>query len=146
MESLPTQTAIQRRTRKAPDRTRPMGGIASLATSRGARAHGRRGHHARARDRGLANGDCRGPRGPNGLRAFPSLLGSGRSVDASNRLLHTEDAPNVPEPTCNGGPLGSNIRLSKRSPRLVVVQAPHKRSLVAASRCIRKSALNSARR
>jgi hypothetical protein len=98
-----------------------------LAISRGAHAHGRRDHHAPAHDRGRANGRCRGPRGPNALRAIPSLRDSGRNADASSMPLQTEDAPNVPGPTCNGDPTAPNIRLSKRSPRLAAARALHKR-------------------
>jgi hypothetical protein len=116
------------------------------AISLGAHALGRRDHHAPAHDHGSANGRCRGPRGPNALRAIPSLRDSGRNADVSSMPLQTEDAPNVPGPTCNGGSMAPNIRLSKRSPRLGAAQAPHKRSPVADSRCTPKSALNSARR
>jgi hypothetical protein len=98
-----------------------------LAISRGAHAHGRRDHHAPAHDRGRANGRCRGPRGPNALRAIPSLRDSGRNADASSMPLQTEDAPNVPGSTCNGGQPAPNIRLSKRSPRLAAARALHKR-------------------
>ena len=61
------------------------------------------------------------------------------------RSFQTEDAPNVPAPTCNGGPPASNILRSKRIPRLEEAQVLHKRWLVAGSRCTPKSVLNSAR-
>ena len=44
---------------------------------------GRRDGDAAAHDHGLANGHCRGPRGPSVLRAIPSLPDSGRNADAS---------------------------------------------------------------
>jgi hypothetical protein len=105
----------------------------------------RRDDDAPAHDHGPANGHCRGPRGPNALRASPSLPDSGRSADVSSMPLQREDAPNFPEPSCNGDPPVSNILRSKRSPRREAVRALHKRSLVAGSRCKPKSALNLAR-
>ena len=72
-------------------------------------SHGLRDRDAPAHDHDRANGPCRGPRGPNVLRGIPSLRDSGRSADATSRHLQREDAPNVPGPTCNGGPPVSNI-------------------------------------
>jgi len=74
-----------------------------------AHARGHRDRDAPAHGHDRANGPCRGPRGPNVLRAIPSLRDSGRSADATSRPLQREDAPNVPAPTCNGGPPVSNI-------------------------------------
>src|SRR5215467_2557679 len=99
-----------------------------------------------ARDHGAANGHCRGSRDPNVLRAIPSLPDSGRSADASSMLLQPEDVPNVPAPTCSGGPPVSNILRSTRIPGPEEARALHKRLLVAGSQCIPKSVLNSARR
>ena len=84
-----------------------------LAISLGAHAHGRRGRHAPGHDHGRADDRCRGPRGPNALRAIPSLRDSGRNADVSSMPLQTEDAPNVPGPTGSGDPSEPNIRLSK---------------------------------
>ena len=109
------------------------------------RGYGRCGHRAPAPDHGLANGRCRGPLGPNVLRAPASLRDSGRSADASSVRPQTEDAPNVPGSTCNGDPPASNILLSKRSPRSEAARALRRRSPAAGSRCTPKSALNSAR-
>jgi len=84
-----------------------------LAISRDAHVHGHRGHDVPARGHGRANGRRRGPRGPNALRAIPSLRDSGRNGDASSMPLQTEDAPNVPGPTCSGDPLAPNTRPPK---------------------------------
>jgi hypothetical protein len=118
--------------------------VEPLATSRGVRAHGRRDRRVLSHDHARANGRCRGPRGPNGLRAFASLRDSGRNAGASSMPLQTEDAPNVPGPTCSGDPPGSNIPQSKRSPCLEGAQRLHKRPLEAGFRCTPKFALNSA--
>ena len=119
-----------------------------LATSRGPHSHVRRDPGGPARDHVRAGGHCRGPHGPNILRAIASLRGSGRSADASSMPLQTEDVPNVPEPTCSGDPPESNTLRSKRSPKRVVPQAPHRPSLAAVFQCTPKSASaqNSARR
>jgi len=98
------------------------------AISRG-HALGCRHHHASAYDHARANGRCRDPRGPNVLRAIPSLRDSGRSADGSSMPLHTADAPSVRRPTCNGDPPVSNILRSKRSRRWEAAQTLHKRSL-----------------
>src|SRR5215813_734864 len=112
-----------------------------------------RGPHLHVRDGAVhdharANGRCRGPHDPNILRAIASLRDSGRSADASSMPLHTEDAPNVPGPTCNGDSPVTNILRSKRSRRRAVAKAPHRRSRVARYRCTPKSASaqNSGRR
>src|SRR5215471_11605362 len=95
-------------------------------------------------DHAPASGRCRGPRGPSILRAIPSLRDSGRSADASSRPPHTEDAPNVPAPTCNDVLPVSNILRSKRIPRQEEARALHKRLRVAQSRCTPKFVLNPA--
>jgi hypothetical protein len=118
--------------------------VEPLATSRGVRAHGRRDRRVPSHDHARANGRCRGPRGPNGLRAFASLRDSGHNAGASSMPLQTEDAPNVPGPTCSGDPPVSNILQSKRSPCLEAAQRLHKRPLEAGFRCTPKFALNSA--
>ena len=106
---------------------------------------GRHDGHAAAHDHGPANGHYRGLRGPSILRAIPSLRDSGRSGDASSRPPHTEDAPNVPAPTCSGDPPVSNILRSTRIPGPKEVRALHKRLRVAQSRCTPKSVLKPAR-
>ena len=109
-------------------------------------SRGPRARDGPALDHGRANGRCRGPRGPNVLRATPSLRDSGRSADASSMPLQTGDAPNVPGPTCNGDPPVPNSPRSKRSLRWEAAPAPHTRPLVAVSRCTPKFALNSGRK
>ena len=52
-------------------------------------------HGGRDYDRGLADGRCRGPRGPSVPRAFPTLHGSGRNVGDSSRPPHTGDGPSA---------------------------------------------------
>ena len=113
--------------------------------SRGAHARGCRDRHAHAHDHARASGGCRGPRGPNVLRAIASLRDSGRNADASNMLLHTEDAPSVPAPICSGDQLAPNIPRPKRNPEWEAVQDPRKRRPVAESRYTPILALNSVR-
>src|SRR6266852_2846572 len=85
--------------------------------------------------RGLAGGHCRDPHGPNVLRAFASLRGSGHNADDSSMPLQMEAGPNVRGPTDTDDQLVPNIHPPRRSLDLESVHTPHSGSAVVAPRC-----------